>query len=100
ATTVLYSFSLHDALPIYRRVLVVLRLPARDERVPLVQPLRPIDVAALGRLGQLRLSAPRRSADLGRCQEHGLLDGPDRRAGAGRSEEHTSELQSRSDLVC
>src|SRR2546428_9350381 len=58
ATTEIYTLSLHDALPIYRRH------AAADERG---------------------------LVDLG--FEHRALE-------AERSEEHTSELQSRSDLVC
>ena len=34
-----------------------------------------LDAAALGRLGELPLPAARRPADLGRRQEHDLLDG-------------------------
>ncbi len=40
--------------PLARRLLDLLRLPARDERVPLVHPLRPALVAALGRLANYR----------------------------------------------
>src|SRR5215204_7644076 len=54
ATTEIYTLSLHDALPIYRR------WPGKQELV----------------LDAVRSRAP------------------------GRSEEHTSELQSHSDLVC
>src|SRR5690349_22435949 len=60
ATTEIYTLSLHDALPICRKLLGLLR-------------------ARLGRL---------------------LVLGPGRERLADRSEEHTSELQSRRDLVC
>src|SRR5206468_11913414 len=43
-------------------------------------------------------AAPQRGAARDRAQESGARSGPP--AGAARSEEHTSELQSRSDLVC
>src|SRR3712207_9018807 len=73
ATTEIYTLSLHDALPISD---------------PPVRPVdhRPGDPAAV-------------AADRGRVRV-----GEDRRAGgavgAARSEEHTSELQSRQYLVC
>ena len=73
ATTEIYTLSLHDALPISGRC----RLPCRarrDARVP--QALR----EALAR----RACAPTARA----------------RRAAGRSEEHTSELQSLTNLVC
>src|SRR5438034_5353574 len=61
APTEIYTLSLHDALPIYRR---------------------------------LHTHRPHRPAlRLGRGSH-------DTRCGRGRSEEHTSELQSHSDLVC
>src|SRR2546429_6740035 len=71
ATTEIYTLSLHDALPIY------------DLR------RRPGGAFAAGRGRVLqRLLAPRRRPS--------RLD----RAGQPRSEEHTSELQSRLHLVC
>src|SRR2546430_11759553 len=79
ATTEIYTLSLHDALPIWIRAL------AASETVAVLLP------ATLVFLGG-RSQAPAR----------GLLD-----AGAAlalatdlRSEEHTSELQSQSNLVC
>src|SRR5206468_11490719 len=41
-----------------------------------------------------------RDADRGRCLAEDRLERPARAAVRDRSEEHTSELQSRSDLVC
>src|SRR5437588_11516069 len=77
ATTEIYTLSLHDALPIC--------LPSRT-------------------CGRARPSAPARR-DRPRCSPrkrpfHGetLPTTPD--ASSWRSEEHTSELQSHSDLVC
>src|SRR3712207_7406849 len=77
ATTEIYTLSLHDALPIYR-------LTGRD---------------AEGREdGERQERAyPRRRRQRLRQQLEG--DG-DRRDGVERSEEHTSELQSRQYLVC
>src|SRR2546428_8362189 len=73
ATTEIYTLSLHDALPICRRI-------------------------AAGAEGRRRSQCDGRPAPVpGRPP--GSAGGP----GAGgrpRSEEHTSELQSRSDLVC
>src|SRR5690625_7035213 len=71
ATTVIYTLSLHDALPIFAAGTAVGRR-----------------AAVVGRPGQ---------------PGHGHPGGRRRRGGgrrAGRSEEHTSELQSRGHLVC
>src|SRR2546430_12507961 len=65
ATTEIYTLSLHDALPIWRRD---------------------------------AFHSPRRSGD---CLEHRRSDSTGvGRTTVGRSEEHTSELQSQSNLVC
>src|SRR6185312_11825540 len=53
----------------------VLRLPARDERVPLVHALRPALLAALGGHGQLPLPVRAGPAGLARGAEHPLADG-------------------------
>src|SRR4051794_37563313 len=63
---------LHE--PLARRLLRVLRLSARDERIPVVQPLRPAVAAALGRPRELPLPLHRRPAGLDRGQEHALAD--------------------------
>src|SRR5205823_14919810 len=71
ATTEIYTLSLHDALPIFRLV-------------------------ALGLLGRHVL---RRAEDhAGAGEPRALLHGV--HLGGGRSEEHTSELQSLAYLVC
>src|SRR5438034_6668188 len=70
ATTEIYTLSLHDALPIYHHVGPRGDLPR-----------------AHARARRRRRRGPGRPAAL-------LHDG------TGRSEEHTSELQSHSDLVC
>src|SRR3712207_8413401 len=72
ATTEIYTLSLHDALPIC------------DTRSPLRRPR--------GRRSNARRAAPKERA-CGRRHEAAA-------AAAPRSEEHTSELQSRQYLVC
>src|SRR2546422_8070314 len=74
ATTEIYTLSLHDALPI-------------SARCP--EPARP-----LGETGEHRTA---RGRDRPRGREP---VGSDRDLRRGRSEEHTSELQSRLHLVC
>src|SRR5690349_22124488 len=85
ATTEIYTLSLHDALPIYRRGdrnLVQKRLIGGREAPQEAQ------------------RAPRADRDI----RHRIAAVIDHRAAdrdaRGRSEEHTSELQSRRDLVC
>src|SRR5437588_10280997 len=79
ATTEIYTLSLHDALPIYSSVI--------DERNP-------------GRGHRLSdLVDQERTAPVNCAAGHGIEDVAQERARA-RSEEHTSELQSHSDLVC
>src|SRR2546426_7067892 len=75
ATTEIYTLSLHDALPI------CLRLESF------------LDVRHLG----ARRDAPRLGAVRG---EAGAREDPAPRARDGRSEEHTSELQSPCNIVC
>ena len=60
--------------PLARRLLRLLRLPARDERVPVVQPLRPALAAALGRASRTTAtcSPTTRRSDGG--EEHALAD--------------------------
>src|SRR2546421_8682811 len=70
ATTEIYTLSLHDALPIYGGAIVLER---QDRERPGGQ--------------EMLLRAPTMIALV-------------RHIGDDRSEEHTSELQSRSDLVC
>src|SRR3712207_7634493 len=85
ATTEIYTLSLHDALPIFRR---------RRRRWP-----SPRSRAAPRPGGACRLDGPlhrvRAAARGGGCRRAGAS-----RGGAARSEEHTSELQSRQYLVC
>src|SRR3712207_7958888 len=78
ATTEIYTLPLHDALPIWPR-----RRGARERGV------RPPGRRRDGALEPPRGAARRRSAD-----------GPRGLRATRRSEEHTSELQSRQYLVC
>src|SRR3989442_10409419 len=82
ATTEIYTLSLHDALPISQ---LVVDLVTRRERH---LECHPADHVPQGRHGQLldRLDVVR--------------DLVGRSSRVGRSEEHTSELQSRPHLVC
>src|SRR5690606_41605961 len=80
-TAEIYTLSLHDALPI-----LVGQVGADGVLLVGVQPGDvPEHVAAAEQLGEAREAGPRRGR--GRCVLH-------------RSEEHTSELQSRENLVC
>src|SRR2546430_17495305 len=72
ATTEIYTLSLHDALPIY-----------------LMFPEVPVPSLAAADGMSARCSSMSMSTTSGR-----------RRSGRSRSEEHTSELQSQSNLVC
>src|SRR5438270_2368082 len=75
ATTQIYTLSLHDALPIYLHASFVMGL-----------------IIA----GAFALEALVDSADRARALRQWLAFG----IACGRSEEHTSELQSQSNLVC
>src|SRR5207247_10173551 len=95
-TTLLWPLSLHDALPISQM--------GRDHARQL---LRAQPVHEKGKVRAVLLDRAQRKHDhrlrvarqLGRFLE-GALGEPDHSDRSGRSEEHTSELQSRVDLVC
>src|SRR5206468_12839131 len=98
--TAISTLSLHDALPICRRgegSVTGVRQPdaAKDIKPRLLAPDRPC-----GKV--LRLRRMRQHVDEYTCARapdgFGLSGCQNARAGKGRSEEHTSELQSRSDL--
>src|SRR2546422_6637295 len=86
ATTEIYTLSLHDALPISRPDDPGRPVHAEPGRVPGVLRDRADDA------GERRLL---RATDPGEGEPH-----PGRLEARGRSEEHTSELQSRLHLVC
>src|SRR5206468_6755932 len=91
ATTDLYTLSLHDALPIYRQKHVLHRKPRGTEweRIPLEQAMGMV----AERVRKTREETWEEKDPKGRAVRRTL-------GIAHRSEEHTSELQSRSDLVC
>src|SRR2546430_11521172 len=82
ATTEIYPLSLHDALPIYWAACL------RSRRGPRWQGRR------------LRGSARDKRARCGTSRIPPTFSARVRRAAGDRSEEHTSELQSQSNLVC
>src|SRR5690606_40176436 len=81
APTDIYPLSLHDALPIWIGILAP-RLARRQSR------------------GRARSLHPRLDARSARLSVAARRRGWRRSGGGGRSEEHTSELQSRENLVC
>src|SRR2546428_4960142 len=85
ATTEIYTLSLHDALPICRPRAEPAGGPRGRGRAR-----RPGPAAARSGRPPAPAAPPARAPPRR----------PARRAHRGRSEEHTSELQSRSDLVC
>src|SRR5690606_40204239 len=94
STTALYTLSLHDALPIWihRRDLAV-DDPVFRHRGPADDPLRHALPASFpGTSRRRHPSGTRARVPLVAVDEH--------RHGDQRSEEHTSELQSRENLVC
>src|SRR3712207_7630292 len=82
ATTEIYTLSLHDALPIYRLRPGLEALSPESARLE-------VDPGGAG-----ALDAPPDA------EQGGRLGGSGRRVLRARSEEHTSELQSRQYLVC
>src|SRR5206468_12909699 len=99
APTPTYSLSLHDALPISlradprvevapRQALALAAPPAEIEEME--------DVEGEGKPGPVEVDLD----ELAGIQRLVRLGADPERTPRGRSEEHTSELQSRSDLVC
>src|SRR5204862_3603936 len=86
APTQIYTLSLHDALPISSRYFSITSTTCRR---------RSAKILRVGRAKSCmrKASSPRRSAGLARGCGRAAPFRP-------RSEEHTSELQSRRDLVC
>src|SRR5207302_8657237 len=82
ATTDIYTLSLHDALPIFRVEQVVEASRMRKR--------------ALERLFQEYVGVSPKWV----IQRYRLFEAADRLKSGERSEEHTSELQSRENLVC
>src|SRR5207302_9692286 len=96
ATAAIYSLSLHDALPIC----------ANFGRLELDVPPQEIAASVFDQVRALAEIAGRCGARLIHVKPHGALynqaarDRGIAQAIAARSEEHTSELQSRENLVC
>src|SRR3712207_8981780 len=88
ATTEIYTLSLHDALPISRT-----RAPLPSRARPGFQPSAASTPAARA------VAASRAAGTRGATAGRGTA-APTREGRCGRSEEHTSELQSRQYLVC
>src|SRR2546427_6309431 len=85
ATTEIYTLSLHDALPIWPLVDLA--------RIALVVAERQVQAPAFGQGDRVLDHQRARHVAV-------VLAGVLGRGGKGRSEEHTSELQSQSNLVC
>src|SRR5204863_7464470 len=87
STTELYTLSLHDALPISKTKDITGGLP---RVVELFETRKPKDPAVISEIdGSVRYG------DIAKGMRKVYVESED-----GRSEEHTSELQSRRDLVC
>src|SRR5206468_12904649 len=87
ATTEIYTLSLHDALPIYAKVVEnLIAARSRNKRSGLAD--------LTSREEQLLAAVAEGKNNAAIASALHLTEG------AVRSEEHTSELQSRSDLVC
>src|SRR2546426_8434864 len=82
ATTEIYTLSLHDALPISRAELAILRLECLQE----------MEDFGLRQFGECEVVARRVTRDASATGR--------RTISINRSEEHTSELQSPCNLVC
>src|SRR5690606_39932915 len=97
AAPVTSALSLHDALPIYRAEVVLARHldRAAARRQPQRDRVEEVDVRTRRRVQDADLAGPVPEPDGHhvRRREPAILD-------LARSEEHTSELQSRENLVC
>src|SRR5206468_6736668 len=97
--TSIYTLSLHDALPIFGKPGCELwQQPGGPENIAV---LCRIEVGGRGSIQKLQIECVYVCRCTGQQNEDDILRFVDRRyTGLRRSEEHTSELQSRSDLVC
>src|SRR5206468_12392491 len=95
APTTCHPLSLHDALPIFASIaseeVVMLIATASGWTVGDIRPLTRLNVTAIAEDGAKREIGSYGGG--GRVTFDFFLEG-------GRSEEHTSELQSRSEIVC
>src|SRR3712207_7826013 len=90
ATTEIYTLSLHDALPICNVVVTQGKNILRGDRL-VVDMTSGVSRVESGNAGDGRVRA---------LIQPGSVPKPDAQAKSERSEEHTSELQSRQYLVC
>src|SRR5207249_12263473 len=100
ATTAISTLSLHDALPIYEQPVEIDRdpLPWPGDAVALHQRQTQVGIHRCATHLDHDVTDPLALRQLETLEDRRLA--ADRRLGALRSEEHTSELQSRFDLVC
>src|SRR5690606_41937577 len=91
-TTSIYTLSLHDALPICQSVMKTARVTPFSRMAP--RP--PLHSIRFETKGERRACRHPGTGHANRARPTGVDACP----GAGRSEEHTSELQSRENLVC
>src|SRR5690606_41689210 len=95
APTLLYTLSLHDALPIFMIPMINEAVFALNEGVASAE-----DIDAVMRLGASHPMGPLELADMiGLDTVLSIMEAMHHAFG-DRSEEHTSELQSRENLVC
>src|SRR5690606_39990329 len=95
APTASSPLSLHDALPIYP----LPEIPVAQTDQPQTLTVCALDVPAHGRFGSVFVTRPQGGDHLAMLGDR-LLGALGLLHGGGRSEEHTSELQSRENLVC
>src|SRR5690554_581498 len=98
SSTKIYTLSLHDALPIYIKRIVVASGPGSFTGVRIAVTIAKVWAYAkeVPLYAVSSLSVYRHETKPTIC----VLDARRERSFAGRSEEHTSELQSRPHLVC
>src|SRR5699024_12277040 len=97
-TSSLAPLSLHDALPIFADV--ELRSVRGEQPERTVVGGDPLERGGHGAVVLLLVRVGEQDQGIGIGLDEGLLTGTRRSTTAPRSEEHTSELQSRFDLVC
>src|SRR5439155_26558912 len=97
--TPIYTLSLHDALPIYQQERFHM---AADKPLAIAgrQAMAGREVDFDDRFGIVELAHRFGAKRLDTIQQHSALQIDPRQADDPRSEEHTSELQSRGHLVC
>src|SRR5699024_12588955 len=94
STSSLSPLSLHDALPILQKLLARINTQHPDARPPVVA------AAMWGATGAPGISSHASPPGTGTSPQPRLQEASLATPAARRSEEHTSELQSRFDLVC